>query len=196
MYQIALQQPTQNKMVPVPDQRGVLTHITLNYHEVVCIELALVGLTENIRNKNLPEALAGFSLAHLSAQLHYLNYWLNQPTLKSQLRLDGKNSVLWPFTSSELVDWLLRICQSCISEGAILIASAEAASCEYTEFAEMYVDGVDSYSLADYLSYSNFSAFQCYYNDIVATCQDTLVRKLTALCGQDYPLFPQFSLLN
>jgi hypothetical protein len=198
MYQIALQQFTQAKVSPLQGKRGVLTHVELNHHEFQCIEIALTGLEEMIRNNQVPVDLTDVTLSHLSAQLSYLKHWLDQPELKERLRFDGKNSVLWPCTSSELVDWLLRVCQSCINEDAILIMATNSASCEYADFAAMYLEDDDSdvCSFADDMVYSNFSAFQCYYNDIVTTCRLTLIDKLTAIQAQGYPLFPRFTLLN
>lgn len=175
---------------PPHDQVGVVTHVSLNAHDVACIELALQGFAQCIHDQHFPEALAGFDATQLSAQLRYLQCWFNQPALKAQLRLDGSNSVLWPFTSSELVDWLSLVCGSCITKDAILIAAANAARHEYAEFTHMYSENVTRYSLADYLEYSNFSACQCYYHDIVDSCQGTLLGKLAALKAADYPLFP------
>ena len=196
MYQTALQAPLQTQVIPMQKPLGVITHVELNYHEVQCTELALIGLAERIRNNDLPDNPAKPSMNHLKAQLNYLRHWLNQPALKSQLRLDGSNTALWPVTSSELVDWLLAICQSCINEDAILIAAADASCYEYAEFSETYLENNDSYSLADDMHYCHFSAFQHYYNDIVTTCQATLVGKLTQIQAQDYPLFPTHSVMN
>jgi hypothetical protein len=196
MYQIALQAPIQTKVIPMNSEPGVLTHVELNYHEVQCIEIALIGLAEIIRNNTLPDDLTAFSLNHLAAQLNYLRCWLNKPTLKSQLRLDGLNCVLWPFTSSELVDWLIHLCQACISEDAILIIAADATSCEYAQFSEIYLEDRESYSLVDDMTYQNFSAFQHYYNGIVTDNQAKLVRKLVLIQEQGYPTFSKYSAIN
>jgi len=196
MVQTALQGAIQTKVIPINSKSGVLTHVELNYHEVQCIELALIGLAEHIRNNDLPDNPAKPSMNHLKAQLNYLRHWLNQPALRAQLRLEGSNTVLWPFTSSELVDWLLAICQSCITIDAILIAAADASCYEYAEFSETYLENNDNYSLADEMHYCNFSAFQHYYNDIVTSCQATLVGKLMRIQAQNYPLFPTHSAMN
>ncbi|PIQ43264.1 MAG: hypothetical protein COV52_01985 [Gammaproteobacteria bacterium CG11_big_fil_rev_8_21_14_0_20_46_22] len=211
MYQTAIRQANQPQIIHLEKQEsGVLTHIELNYHELICIELALIGFEELIhqidqqgldvcyRNNIIPYGLMGVSVDHLKAQLRYLKHWANKPALKDQLRYDGKNTVSWSFTSSELVDWLLCVCQSCISIDAILIRTYDSASEEYADFKTLYLehDEDQRYTLADDMQYSNISTWQHYYNDIVNTCQLGLVRKLATIKLQDYPLFPKFSLIN
>lgn len=189
---------------------GVITHVKLNYHELVCIELALIGLKEHIRclncdssdeydrNNHLPKALSNFSASHLAAQLRYIKHWLDQPAYRAQLQLNAANSVLWPIASSEIVDWLLRIGKSCISLDAILIKTYESASSEYADFAILASDQIENeFSTAiNPIQYSNFSGWQHYYQNIVNTCQFKLVRKFASIKSQGYPLFPKFSQAN
>ncbi len=195
MDQTALQAPLQTQVIPIKSEPGVLTHVELNYHEVQCIELAFIGLAEYLRNNDLPDTLGTSSLSTLKAQLNYLEHWLNQPALRAQLRLDGSNTVLWPVTSSELVDWLLAICQSCINEDAILIAAVDASGYETIQFSETTLENNDSYSWADDMHYCRFSSFQHYYNAMVIACQAKLVGKLVQIQVQNYPLFPTHSAL-
>ena len=196
MYPVVLSSPTQAKVIPFENTVGVLTHIQLNYDEHQCIELALIGLTEIIRHNDMLSTLTNVSVDHLYTQRRYLMHWLNQPMLTSQLRFDGKNRVWWPFASSELVDWLLWVCQFCINEDAILIAAADAASDEYAEWTETVLTYLDHHSLAKHGYDSNFSQFQRYYNGIVARYQTSLIEKLAAIQAQDYPLYPRFSVLD
>lgn len=195
MYQTSLQPATQANVFTFQRQ-GVLTHVTLNYHEVMCIEIALTGFAEKIRNKDLPTVFKGYRVDRLKAQLRYLQNWFDQPDLRAQLRLDGRNSVHWPFTSSELVNWLLPVCQSCIDEDAVLIVAADAACCEYADYADTYLYHENSHSLIDHMEYVSFSSFRDHYSDLVATYQAVLVRKLAAIQSQRYPLFPTFSLTH
>lgn len=187
MYPLALQPLAKANEIPHQKPNGVLTHLLLNYHEWQCIELALIGFTQHIRYQNMPVSLTGVSIDHLSAQRRYLTHWLYQPALKSQLRLDGNNRVQWPFTSSELVNWLLLICQSCISEEAIFIVAADAAGVEHIEWHDRYLEELNPL----FLSNRSFTLFQRYYRDVITTAQPSLIKQLSAIQQQDYPLFPE-----
>lgn len=193
MKQMIFKRPYKINVLVKPSQ-GVITHVRLNRHELVCIELALIGLAEALQQNNVAQPLlTNANVSHLSAQLCYLQRWMDNPELKSQLRNDGKNTVLWPCTSSELVDWLLLACQYCISEDAVLITAANAASVEYQDYAELYANNDYNHSLSDELSYENFAAFQCYYNEIVKNCKENIITKLAFIRDNDYPLFPMYS---
>ena len=192
-------QPTEIKPIPLTQYSytpGVITHILLNYHEIECVELALTGLSALLRQHKRPKALTHYSLDQLSAQLHYLKHWLDQPKLKRRCRVDGKNSVYWPVTSSEIVIWLKDICQSCITEDAILLASTDAVSYEYTEYVDLYLEDSDTNVLLDTTTYHAISAFRSYYHKIVNNYQKNLVQKLLLICEQDYPLYPDFALAS
>lgn len=188
MHQIALHQSAHVRILSNQSLSGVITHIRLNYYELECIRLALIGLSEGIQSGVLSKSLTDIPLSSLNAKLRYLNHWLHKPKLRSQLRLDGSNSVLWPLTSSELVDWLLLVCQSCINANAILIATFEVIGSEYTAYSDIYLENE--------IVSSNFSAFQHYYNDIVAVYQPILIDKLVDIQKQDYPLYPNFTRFN
>lgn len=189
MYQAILQtMPTGSEAVPTNEQSGVITHIMLNYHEVQCIEIALIGFEECIRQQVLPEVLSGINANHLFARLSYLRNWLHQSDCKSRLRFDGANSVLWPFTSSELVDWLLPLCEHCITQDALTIVSIEAANYDYADYSNFYLEDDESYSLADNMMYCHYRGFRDYYNDIIKSNQATIVDKLKTIQKNGYPL--------
>ncbi len=210
-HQRTLSKTTKNQPITLTGQAdGLLTQVRLNYPELVCIELALLGLEDMIRQiaqrgldeycreNTMPDSLIGLSMGHLKARLRYLRRWLDKPAFSRQLRYDGMNTVLWPFTSSELVDWLCQICQSCITRDAILLKAYESASEEFTDVARQFsaYDNQQGCSLVDELCYSNIRGWQDHYSDIANTCQSTLVRKLVAIQQQGYPLFPTLSLFN
>lgn len=195
----AMLHPTEMKSIPLtqyPYIPGVITHILLNYHEIECVELALTGLAELLRQHKRPKELTHYRLDQLSAQLRYLKIWLNQSELKRHCRVDGKNSVYWPVTSSETVIWLKDICQSCITKDAILLASTDAASYEYTEYVDLHLEDSDTNLLLDPTTYHVISAFQSYYQKIVNNHKKNLGQKLSLICEQDYPLYPDFTLLS
>lgn len=201
-YQTALPQAIQRQdIIPNQQELGVLTQVKLNYHELVCIEIALIGLKDIVCQnwkETLPEALSEFTVDQLEAQWRYLMDWLNKPVLKEQLRLDGNNTVWWPFASSELVDWLLNVCQSCVNSDAILVKAYESASAEYTDLESLYLEHEEklNYPLMDDMQYSAISGWQAHFNEIVNATQSSLVRKLKAIQSQGYPLTPIFSLVN
>lgn len=201
-YQTALTQAIQHQdIIPTKQEPGILTRVKLNYHELICIEIALIGLKDLVCQnwkEALPEALQKFTIEQLKAQLRYLMDWLNKPMLKEQLRLDGNNTVWWPFTSSELVDWLLNICQSCINSDAIFVKACDSASIEYADFESLCLEHEEklNYPLADDMEYSAISGWQDHYNYIVNAAETSLVRKLKAIQSQGYPLYPIFSLIN
>jgi hypothetical protein len=189
-------QTKQTSLTQYPYIPGVITYIALNYYEIECIELALTGLSELLRQHKRPKALTRYRLDQLSAQLRYLKHWLDKPELKWRCRVDGKNSVYWPITSSEIVIWLRDICQFCINEDAILVASADAANYEYTEYVDLCLEDNDTNSLTDSIAYETIHAFQSYYNKIISNHQKILVQKLSLICEQDYPLYPDFASLS
>ncbi len=169
--------------------QGIVSYIKLNFYEIECIEIALQSFYEKLKQNNLPALLIGLGDHHLQ----YLSAWLNKPMLKNQLRFDGSNSVVWPFTSSELVDWLVLVCAYCVDEDAIFMASAHAASCETSAYTDIYLDHCIPYSEDDDATYQHYSRFRHYYDEIITTYHEKLVKKLFAIQQQNYPLCSDFS---
>jgi len=162
-----------NALLFLPMPAGVLTHIALNQNEVTCIEIALIGLAERIRCGDVSALFAGDPPARLKAQLCYLSHWINHPTLRAHCRSAQDQPVWWPFTSSELVNWLACVCQSCIDRDAVFIMAACTVGGE----------AMDSAS-------AEFRTYQHHYQAIVMTHQAVLMEKLAAIQAQGYPLFP------
>ncbi len=164
---------------------GVITHIRVNFYEVECIKLALIGFSNGIKNEILPKQLSGIDLNYLKAQLRYLKDWFHNLDQIATLQQDGSNEVLLPFTSSELVDWLLPVCQSCVDNTAVLFASTENFS---TEFAPK-----SSADLVKDVVLAQLRLILKYYYQLAQTYQQKLVDKLIAIQQQDYPLYPIFT---
>ncbi|MBX9706194.1 MAG: hypothetical protein K2Q14_04640 [Gammaproteobacteria bacterium] len=193
MYQLQFDLPegaAPLKAVPVKKGNGVITHIALKSSEVEYIELALLSVELRIANSTELDVFIYDSTDRIYAKLDYLKHWLNNPEFKSKMQCFDQNSVVWPFASSELVDWLLEVCQHRISDGALDYQAAMGADSMCIRYPD---DDIDS---ANDPWHHAFSLCREGYAAIRALHQSALKDKINYIKSQGYPLFPKLSVVN
>lgn len=155
---------------------GIIGSITINYADVQCLEMAYYYLQSKVN-----EPRQRFGLLTLSPDvLHNLDYWLKLSPYRDSLKLDGSNSVMWPFTSFFDVEWFLRGLKYGINEDTITAMAADQANYDI-DMANLYAeDSEGCYSLADVAYNDSFRSAYQYYCDI-ATRKAGLIKQLHAI---------------
>lgn len=146
---------------------GAIGYLFLNYDEFKCLDVARQFLTGQLNQSNQHPCFAGLS----QYRLDYIDDWLHDPKLKSQLRFDGKNKVRWAVIDEAVVNWLALALEVGFSEDAIITMAADEAHYE-CDMAAMYGD--------DSNFNSHYRAFYQYYCRI-AKLRYPLLRKLRAI---------------
>ena len=155
---------------------GVIGDVELNYHELACLDMALSYLRSQVTNDQKPYALLGVS----HHEIDCLDNWLHLVEYRQQLRLDGSNTVHWPFTSFRDVEWLLLGLRYGINEDLIITTAADHANYEYDMETILSEDNLDAYTLADLAYHDSYQSFYHYYAQIAAH-KAALITKLKAI---------------
>jgi hypothetical protein len=159
---------------------GGIDYLSLNYNEVKCLEMALYFLSEQLNHPSphcLFSRLRGYHVRNL-------NYWLNKPDLRRQLRFDSTNDALWPVVSSEDAEWLALALEVGINEDTIFLMAADDANYERDMAAMHAEEDPNTYMLADLAYISNYVSFYNYYCDI-ASCRHELLIQLRTILNDD-----------
>ncbi len=158
---------------------GAIGYLSLNYNEVKCLEMVLYFLTEQLNG--IPAHLIFTKLREY--HVRNLSHWLNNANLKSSLRFDSKNSVMWPVVSLEDANWLVLALEVGIPEDTIISMAADDAHYE-RDMAMMYAETDEDYGLADEAFSHRYCAFQQYYGQI-AQLECALLAKLRQILNDE-----------
>jgi hypothetical protein len=169
MNQVAIRLSTKS----YPPMTGAIGYLSLNYHEVKALEMALYFLTEQVSKTKRHAFFADLRDYHL----RYISDWLNNATLRSQLRFDGKNSVAWAVMSAEDIEWLLLALEVGMTEETIISMASDEANYEQ-DMAMMY-----SEMSSDFMSH--YRAFHQYYCQM-AQLRPALLTQLRQMLNHHY----------
>ena len=150
--------------------------LDINYHELKCLEMGLYFLTSQLNQQKRHRCFTALRDYHV----RNIQHWLSNQSLKSVLRFDATNSVLWPVISSEDAFWLIAALKVGIHEEETIIAMASDDAAFERDMAIKYADTDEDFTLADSGFYESLRAFHNYYC-LMAKCRNSLVDKLKAI---------------
>lgn len=153
---------------------GVIDWISLNVNEVKCLEMALYFLTEQLNKTKQNLQFLNFR----DYQLRYMSDWIYDSRLKSQLRTDGLNTVVWPVMDIEDIKWFALALEFGITEEIVVSMASDDAHYD-RDMAEMYGDDIDLNS--------HYYAFHRYYCSI-ARLKLQLLPKLKNILSNYYAI--------